>query len=133
MGEHILFPFTLQVSFHHLNHDHIRDRTLSKLKETFTQRIQFAPLYELMLSCIQYTDILAFTAAYLIAAPFQEQAILVYIDDDNAMLEVDDKQQHFRCNGTKQIGTNPPSKQYWVYYLLPRAAHKFPFTLQDET
>lgn len=46
--------------------------------------------------------------SYLFAAPFQEQASLVYIDDDNAVLEVDDKQQLFRCYTTKQIGTNPP-------------------------
>lgn len=29
--------------------------------------------------------------SYLFAAPFQKQASLLYIEDDNAMLEVDDK------------------------------------------
>lgn len=70
--------------------------------------------------------------SYLFAAPLQEQANLC-TEDDNTMLEVDDKQQHFICNRTRQIGANPPSKQHWVYYRLPRAARKCPFTVQDET
>ncbi|XP_068253298.1 LOW QUALITY PROTEIN: E3 ubiquitin-protein ligase RNF125 [Nyctibius grandis] len=52
--------------------------------------------------------------------PFREQASLLYIGDDNAMLEVDDKQCLFRCYRTKQIGTIAPLKEYQAYYLLSR-------------
>lgn len=45
--------------------------------------------------------------SYLFAATFQEQASLVYIDDDNAMLEVDDNSTS-DATGPNKLEQIPP-------------------------
>lgn len=75
--------------------------------------------YELIDSPIyRYTGFYS-DLTYLFATPFKEQAGLLDIDGDNAMLEVDDKQQLFRCYSTKQ---SRKKKKYQAYYLLSRTA-----------